>query len=440
MLSQAGFSVARTYANLPQVYATNTPDWTQIDPTIRALQAAGLHPLIEMAFTPPWLAGSTSACSEPLEYNPPLDMNAWGQLAASYVAHFDAVFPGLIRDYEIWNEPDTHQLCSSNQMATYMQIYAAAAPQMRAQANADGVQIRIGGPVTSGAAADWVSALTTNSATAPYVDFVSYHLYLNGPPAIQAGMTWDGVGGTPSLYSMTIDPNSGEQARFLQIAKAVRNASSPLGPKTPIYMDEYNDDWWFQPDCCRNNPTYSPLWNDLVVVQMLNAIYAGAAATPANMTYYAATAPPFCLVGVLDSAMDCSRPSSSASASAYPQLQAYKLAAAPAYLGLAGGGWMAASINLSSSASNAGLRVTAFYTGTSDNILIVNPDATPFSGLTVLAANSGYSTGSANVFLLNSNNPQISTQAVSTVETNGGLQLQFDVPGYSVIGVAITGH
>ncbi len=36
----------------------------------------------------------------------PTDVNKWGQIAASYVAHFDAVFPGFVRDYEIWNEPN----------------------------------------------------------------------------------------------------------------------------------------------------------------------------------------------------------------------------------------------------------------------------------------------------------------------------------------------
>lgn len=440
MISQAGFGSARTYANIPAVYATQTPDWTKIDPTIQALRAAGLHPIIELAFTPTWLAGTTSACNEPLQYNPPADVNKWGQLAASFVAHFDAAFPGWVRDYEIWNEPDTHQLCSSDQMNTYMAIYAAAAPQMRTQAQADGVQIRIGGPASSGAAASWVSALTTNSATAPYVDFVSYHLYLNGPPAIQAGMTWDGAGGTPSLYSMTMDPNSGEQARFLQVAAALRNAVTPLGPKTPIYFDEYNDDWWFQPDCCRNSPTYSPMWNALVVAQVLNAIYSGAPTAPENMTYYAATAPPFCLVGVLNEAMDCTRPSSFSTAYAYPQLQTYKMIAAPAYLGLGAGGSMASSITLASPATNAGVSATAFYTSNSDSVLIVNPKATPFPGFSVLAKNPGFTSATAKLFTLNTDNPQISTASLPLVTANGGLQVQFDIPPYSVMAVTITGQ
>ena len=95
LLTQAGLTVARLYAQIPLVYATQTPDWTKIDPLIASIKAAGQQPMIQMSLTPLWLQPSPNTlCGTGNTMTAPTDVNKWGQIAASYVAHFDQVFPG----------------------------------------------------------------------------------------------------------------------------------------------------------------------------------------------------------------------------------------------------------------------------------------------------------------------------------------------------------
>ena len=135
MIAQAGVTLSRTYANLQTVYATQTPDWTKIDPLIANLSKVGMHVLLEIAYTPPWLQPNPNPCGAGNFAAAPTNDTTWGQLAASFVAHMDANFPGVVTDYEIWNEPNTADgLCvssTSNKLNTYLAIYAAAAPLMK---------------------------------------------------------------------------------------------------------------------------------------------------------------------------------------------------------------------------------------------------------------------------------------------------------------------
>lgn len=436
---QAGLKSTRMHANIPNVYATMTPDWTKIDPTIQSLQALGVHPILEFDLTPPWLRSSTALCPNNPAASVPSDLVKWGQMAASYVAHFDQAFPGVVLDYEIWNEPNGPNLCSNNKLNDYLAIYAAAAPLMKAQATADGVSIRVGGPASAGVA---MTSLLTDPRTAPFVDFFSYHTYLAGPTEIQRGMTWDGAGGTPSLLSMTLNSTSGLQAQYLQVLAAVHSAKTPLGAMTPIYLDEYNDDWSFNPDCCRNSPTYSPLFNSLAVAQILNSAYSGANQLPRRMVYYAAASNPssFCLLGIADAAMNCARSDSSATATPYPQWYTYQLISAPGYLDLMDGGFMAKSITLSSGAKAQGLVVTAFYTATTNSILLINPTASSFGAVTVQVSNAGLLRPQLTLYTLNSANLKIGSWPASMVPAAGGSQATFDIPPHSVLGMSLTAH
>jgi hypothetical protein len=433
---QAGLRPTRMHANIPNVYATTTPDWTKIDPTIQSLKALGVHPIVEFDLTPPWLRSSTALCPTNPAASVPADMAKWGQMAASYVAHFDKTFPGVVLDYEIWNEPNGPSLCSNNKLNDYLAIYAAAAPLMKAQAKTDGVSIRVGGPATAGVA---MTSLLTDPRTAPYVDFYSYHTYLAGPTEIQQGMTWDGAGGTPSLLSMILNSSTGEQAQYAQVLAAVQLAKTPLGTLTPIYLDEFNEDWSFNPDCCRNSPTYSPLYNSMVVAQILNSAFTGANQLPGKMLYYSAASNPssFCLRGIADAAMDCARSDATATASPYPQLYTYQLIAAPGYLDLMDGGHMAKSITLSSAAKAQGLVVTGFYTATTNSILIINPTASSFGGVTLQVSNSGLTRPQSTLFTLNSVNMKISSWPVSLVSATNGSQATFDIPPHSVLGMSL---
>src|SRR5260370_11396889 len=173
------------------------------------------------------------------------------------------------------------------------------------------------------------SRLLSDSATAPNVDFVSYHMYLTGLSQI-ATMNWS------ELYAATQSTTRGEVFHYLTNLTLVREALQPR----PIYVTEFNDNWAFDKDCCRNDPTFGSLWNSVAIVDFLNSVYAGASRVPNKVFYFAGSAPPyFCIVGTWNSNMDCN-PSK---LQLYPQFYAYALLASPNYLGLSKGGYMARS-------------------------------------------------------------------------------------------------
>ena len=432
LVANSGLMVSRTYSNLPLVYATSTPDWTKIDPQIASLQAAGMHVILQMAYTPPWLQPSPNPCGSGNVNVTPTNVTQWGQLAASFVAHMDAKFPGVVQDYEIWNEPNA-SLCGNNKLNDYLSIYAAAAPLMKQQAATDGATIRVGGPTVSAGNPTWISALTTNTSTAPYVDFISYHDYIFGPQNINA--QWSTYDGSMSLYQET---QTIAASLYTSVSNLVKNGKQPLGALTPIYVDEYNTNYAFAQDCCRNDPTYSPVWNALYVSDLMNTVYNGTAAVPGKFVYYAASQYPyFCLIGTWDTHMDCQY-SVGSTPVPYPQYYAYQLLSDSNYLGLENGGYMAASVTPST--SGGGLAVTAFYTTTQDAILIVNPTATAYSQMDVTMQNIGFtSTPQATLYQI-VDGQSINTSSISLSTQNGGYTATVSVPANSVMAISIKGQ
>lgn len=434
-VAQAGFTNERYHVNVPTLFPTseNAPDWYTLDRDIAKFVAAGVHPFIELEFTPSFLQPKPASCPGDPAASVPTSVGEWGHLAALIAAHLDHNYPGFVRYYEIWNEPNQGGLCSKNELADYIRIYAAAAPQIKAQGVKDGTTLYTGGPAAAGVA---FTEILTNAATAPYVDFYSYHIYEGSATNIADGMTWNGAGGTPSLHTMVTNPSSGLQARFLQAYTSVKTAKTPRGAKTPIFLDEYNEDWAFAPDCCRNSPTYSPLFNSMAVAELLNSVYKGASEVPSAITYYAAKQPPFCIVALLDAAMDCATPGTGQTSKPYPQWYTYEMMFSPSFLDLKDGGHMATSLALSSGASSAGIIATAFYTSTMDSILIINPTESSFSGVSLQINSSGRS-GLPKTYILNSTNQHISTWQASTTSSSSGVHVTFNLPRYSVIGISL---
>jgi hypothetical protein len=113
----------------------------------------------------------------------------------------------------------------------------------------------VGGPALSGYSAFWLSPFLTNPKTAPYVDFVSYHQYLFGNTQLQT--QWDTYTGNVSLYQGTQDPSNGAFANYNKVLTEVATGNQPLGARTPIYITEFNTNWAFYKDCCRDDPTYA---------------------------------------------------------------------------------------------------------------------------------------------------------------------------------------
>jgi len=431
LLTQAGLTEARLSALITLVYASQTPNWTQIDPMIEAIQTTGQHALIQLNQSPSWLQPTSGKCADS-SFAAPTNITEWSQIATAYVAHFDSKFPGVVQDYEIWNEPNATGMCATvNQMNTYMDIYATAAPAMKAQAAQDGATIRIGGPVISGYSQLWISTLLTNAATAPYVDFVSYHQYIFGQTQLEA--QWDKYTAIPSLYEMTQDPSTGAFANYNKTLAQVALGKQPGGASTPVYVTEFNSNWAFFKDCCRSDNTYAPLWNSLYITDMLDSVYNGSARVPNRLYYFAGSAYPyFCLIGVKDTNMDCLY-SAGATPVPYPQYYAYQLFGASNYLGLSAGGYMAKSI--STPTGGGGLATTAFYTSTQDSVVITNPTSTSYPQITVTFANPGFSDTQGTLYQVQ-NGSEIASTPVSFSSAGTSRTVTIDVPPYSVQAIA----
>lgn len=433
LLTQAGLTVSRLYAQIPLVYATQTPDWTKIDPFIAEVQNAGQKVLLQLSLSPPWLQPNSNPCGTNSDSVAPTDPVKWAQIAASYVAHMNATFPGIVQDYEIWNEPDATGLCAGNHLKSYIDIYSAAAPLMKQQAASDGATIRIGGPVLATYSSLWLTTLLNDPRTAPYIDFVSYHQYMFGREALQ--VQWDSYNGDASLYQKTQESDNGAQRIYSKVYDAVKVGSQPLGANTPIYISEFNTNWAFFQDCCRNDPTYAPLWNALYVTDLLNIAYQGIP-VPNKMIYFASSAYPwFCMIGVLDQNMDCLNSSESA-LQPYPQYYTFQLLSSRNYLGLVDGGYLAKSVDPPS--GSGGLAVTAFYNSRQDAILITNPTSAAYSQTQVTLQNVGFGTPNATLYQI-VNGALINSSSLALSPQGTGYSATVDIPAYSVQAISVKG-
>jgi len=433
LVANAGFKLSRSYANLQDVFVSRGhPDWNKVDPQLSVVRAAGFRVLLQIAYTPSWLQPHPNPCNADKTKAAPVNAQEWARLAAAIVAHMDSRFPGLVTDYEIWNEPDTGGLCTSaDPLKTYMNLYAAAAPLMKAQAAQDGVSIRIGGPTTAELNEKWMNALLTDARTAPYVDFVSYHNYVGGSDDLDA--TWDTYSSGTPLYALTQDKISGPAAVYLQAEKLIAAGKQPLGPATPVYVDEFNTNWNFKKECCRNDPTFSPVWNVLYVSDMLDTVYNGAQRAPGQLTYYSAnTNPFFCVVGIWNANMDCDL-SPNQAPEPYPQYYAYQLMASPDYLDMNSGGYLAESV--APQARGDGIAVSAFYTQKQNSILIVNPTGQSTTQ-SVTVQNPGYASATATLFQVD-NGRSINRSSLEVAQSGAAMTMSVSIPAYSVLGIAI---
>jgi hypothetical protein len=442
LMSQAGLNYTRFHANIEYTYRNGTtPDWSMIDAKLSAARNANLQVILQMDYTPPSIQPVPNPC--PTGVDPmhayPTDVNAMAAMAAAYVQHIDQQFPGLVTDYEIWNEPDGGGLCAvpntyAGKLTQYLNIFAAMAPAIRQGAAADGVSVRIGGPALGSplySGDTWLPALLNNPNLAPYFDFVSFHYYVAGTAQVNQGMTWVGGSGIPSLRSLTQAGSISLPPLYAKVTSLVRNGlqSDPLS--TPIYIDEFNSDWTFLPDCCRNSPVYSPLWNTMFFVDLLNVAANNNVQVPSKLLYYAANNPPFCIAAPWNAAMDCKNAGAS-TATPYPQYYSFQLLEAPQYLGLVTGGSM-----VPSTSSNGDLLTAAFMSGTSDELVAVNTSTTDYPAVSVLVTRDCSASTEATEFLLNSSNPQIATESVYLDCAGGGYTASIYVPGLSVVALKI---
>lgn len=441
LVQAGGMKYARIYAQIPFVFKTNsTANWPAIDSIVQRISAGGAHVMLQIVQTPPWLQPSPNPCGTGNPGAMPTDVNAWALLATQYVKHMDVNFPGVVTDYEIWNEPNTIALCdaASSRQSDYMKLFAAAAPMMRAQAAADAQAsglpaARVGGPATAGIQSGWISAMLSDPVISQNIDFLSYHNYLFNNH--ETGAQWDTYNGVDSVYQKTQDSGAGPMRSYVFANRLVAAGKQPQGTNLPVYDTEYNLNWAFLKNCCANDPTLSPVWNSMYAADMLNSVYNGAPNTPGRMVYFAATALPyFCLVGEIDANMDCAYPSGSVP-QPYPQYFAYQLLGAPNYLGLEDGGYMAKSV--SPPTLGNGIVVTAFYTNSLDAIVIINPNQNTLSNVTVNLENTGLASAQGTLYQIVNGQSIQSAPATLQNQTGTSYTTTVTIGPYSVQAISI---
>jgi len=428
LIYEAGIRTSRTFVHMRQIYATANPDWSEIDPIIADLQANGMHALLNLQTTPEWLEPTPGPCFQYTD-SFPADDSVWAQFAVAVVSHMDAKFPGVVTDYEIWNEPNA-MLCGDANLDTYLALYAAAAPAMKQQAAADGATIRVGGPALSDSASVWIPAFLSNSSTAPYVDFVSTHGYYS-----DSNLTWDSYNGLVPLYQ-TIQQSPPTD---LNIFNLVAAGDQPGGANTPIYQTEYGADWENVPNCCQNDPVYAPVFVALFVSDQLDVAFTKQAQVPGALDYWSAYSYPYiCLIGTWDTYMDCQMDPGS-SPVPYPQYYAFQIMGAPQYLNLNSGGYMAAAV--SPSDGGGGPVFTAFYTSNQDSILIVNPTSMSYAQISFTLLNIGLSSPLATLYQIVSPVPEsgqaITSSSLTLTQSGAAYTATVSVPPYSVMGITI---
>lgn len=436
LVKAGGINYARFYAEIPTVFATTTPDWNSIDAAIERISAGGVHVMLQVYQSPPWLQPNPNPCPTGNAPNAlPTNLTEWAQIGVQYVKHMDEKFPGVVTDYEIWNEPNTAALCvpTASKLSDYLKLYEAAVPPMRAQVQADHSTARVGGPATAGFQSSWVTAMLSNSTIAQNIDFTSYHDYMFSSSQLSA--QWDTYNGTVSVLQQTQDSGNGPMDVYLYATRIVAGGLQPQGKNLPIYNTEFNLNWDFAKDCCENDPTYSPVWNGIYIASVLNSVYHGAPNTPSHMVYFAATAHPyFCLVGEIDANMDCLYPLGS-TPQPYPQYFLYQMLGSPDYLGLQNGGFMAKSI--APTTLGNGLVVTAFYTTGLDAIVLDNPTPYTFTNVPISAANTGLSSPTAILYqIVDGQSIQSSTLSL-TSQGGTSYSTTVTVGPYSVQAVSI---
>lgn len=478
-IRQANFHLTKLgdYDFMSQIFPTaasvNNPsqqNWSLFDTEMNLAASYNMQPIISLEYTPTWLQPQnqsppqTNLCLinhpqyDPHSSKPMYRVNGqdhgpqmWGKLAALVVAHVDQHFRQSHAIYEIWNQPDGSQfLCTApndpnadqNRLNSYRAIFAASAPLMQQQANRDGIQIKIGGPGLVYALKQhlttWLPTLLNDPSIYPYMNFISYHVYL-------AGANFNG--GSTSLIASEQDAALGVKAQYEQVANIVHSGKQPNAKNTPIYIDEYSMSTCNNPVACQNDPKYSPLMNGLFVLDYLNSVrdshspYGAASALPAGLVFYSWDIPlhHLCMFGVYDSSMDCGIQNYPA-IQPYPDYYAYSLLGGANYLNITDSAYVANA----PSVKPAGVYVNGFYTRTLDSIAFVNTTASDYQTLHIFLQNPGKVTATqANVYTLafNAHSPSssISTAHVNLVPvTGGGFMATVHLPAYTMIGISVT--
>ncbi len=504
-LQTAGYRVVRGGVYMPDVFPLpGQTNFQSLQTLMANYHASGFAPLIDIAYTPFWLQSGVNYCASGVDqhHNPPspAGYTLYGELAAQVVHYLDTNYPGIVSAYEIWNEPDSPQyLCaptSGLRQNFYLNIFGAAAQAMYQQWRQDDAAyfqqagrhlpaIQIGGPVLANVYADensgqdWIAPFlgdnsiytsydTTNHKVTDDISFFDFHDYITG--ALMAdNEDWNGENGAewhllqmtqgtqainPPIPGPSYDPSPAQV--YEQISTGIEQAVQQgyLPHKVPIYLTEYNASGGSTSTDAvryRQSSPYGYVWNALFITDLLNSVYRGAIAPPAQLDYFAGRFSPqgkdqLCLLDSDPAGNQYRCVFDGHMVAPLPQYYFYDLLGNPNYLGLESGGtFMAKSVQTDPTLAQNQVVATGMTTPNSDIILIVNNSTLDYTSaaagpITLRLEDSGWKPPTSAI-LYQVNSDSISATRVKVLpHGEDELRVKVAVPALSVIAVSVQGR
>jgi polysaccharide biosynthesis protein PslG len=186
-----GFRTLRTWDQWPGVAWANLHtargvyNWTQLDIVVNAAVGHGADIVYTFGYTPLWAAASSTSA--------PTNMQDW----RDFVAAITARYAGRIKYWELWNEPNAGNFWSGSN-AQMLAMAQAAYPIIKA---AGGTVLS---PAPQGNSTAWMDAYLSAGGAA-YLDIISFHGYLVGPPEGIVGLA-DGYKAVANKHGLGAKP------------------------------------------------------------------------------------------------------------------------------------------------------------------------------------------------------------------------------------------
>jgi xylan 1,4-beta-xylosidase len=133
-----------------------------------------------------WRLGVSIEHSGYYNTHPPPDFAKWAKICVNIIRHYNEGWAGgfhhNIRYWEIWNEPSNGRDMWSGTRDQYFQLYETAAKAIKAHDPG----LKVGGPAIGKHTDPWVPAMLTfcRGRKLP-LDFFSWHIYSDSPPAVK---------------------------------------------------------------------------------------------------------------------------------------------------------------------------------------------------------------------------------------------------------------
>lgn len=165
---------------------TDPPDFSGLDEIMALSQQYHLRVVADLFTIPPWMAGCAATDAVAQSRCPPADEAAYGSIITKIVSHADPV----IRDWEIWNEPDTGEFFTGTPQQYALMLRTA---HDAIKAVDPGANVLLGG-ISSSSGMSWLEQVfaTPGADAATAFDIANVHErgWLDGLVGDLVGWRW----------------------------------------------------------------------------------------------------------------------------------------------------------------------------------------------------------------------------------------------------------